>query len=79
MIEKTVFIAPDLYSVLHWYAGPVLTGLALIFLVLDRKLDTQTKILWVLIIALVPNIGPVLSLVVRPLVQKSRDKTNSPD
>lgn len=51
--------------------GPsILTGIALLFVTLDRKSDTQTKILWVLVIALIPVIGPIICLLVKPLLQK---------
>jgi ABC-type spermidine/putrescine transport system permease subunit II len=51
--------------------GPwVLSGIALLFLVLDRKPDIQTKTFWVLVIALIPVIGSLVSLFVRPRLEK---------
>lgn len=51
--------------------GPwVVTGIALLVLVLDRKSDVQTKTFWVLVIALIPVIGPIVYLLVRSRLQK---------
>ncbi|MFM2384713.1 MAG: hypothetical protein RL166_587 [Actinomycetota bacterium] len=56
--------------ILRIYGPAILTALSLVLLVLDRKSDVQTKILWVLVIALVPVTGSLISLFVRPRLHK---------
>ena len=66
MIETWIAIMPDLFLIIGVWGPHILTGLALVLLVLNRNTDTQEKILWVLVIALIPVIGPLVSLIVRP-------------
>ena len=75
MITNSTWLSELQIYVLMFGPG-LLTGLALLLLVLDRKSDTKTKTLWVLIIALIPVIGPLVCLFVRPRLKPVEKNTN---
>ena len=59
-----------LYIYFTVFGSAILSAIAVINLVLDKKSDVQTKTLWVLVIALIPVTGSLVSLFVRPRLQK---------
>lgn len=59
-----------LYVYFTVFGSAILSAIAVINLVLDKKSDIQTKTLWVLVIALIPVTGSLVSLFVRPRLQK---------